>query len=215
MAVKPKTENKILNLSLDFKKNKNDNVELTTEQVKILEAIPVPPEYKGKKLHCRIWNEEGTRTIRRPVTIPYGKPYFTCKVGTKDRFFKVNYSTKGLIKVIDGKMYYDIAFDNSLGALALGNVEFPEDMDSEEAFTVFKNNAVQMYVKKGGIPLLYLLFAMIAVTAMAFAIIATVPAGLQAQDNVKFLDSQVTQLKKDNAILQQQLSQAQAQVNNR
>lgn len=210
---KQKTENKISNLAIKFgKKESLDNVELTAEQVKILEHIPVPPEYKKKKLICRIWNEEGTRTIRKPIKITYGKPYFTCKVGTKDRFFRVNYSTKGIIKIIDGKMYYDIAFDNTLGGIALGNVEFPEDMDSEEAYTVFKNNAVNMYVKKGGIPLMYLLVAMIAVTVMAFAIIATVPAGLQAQENVKFLDEQVTQLKKDNAILQQQLTQAQQQV---
>ena len=205
-----RTESRTGNLALSFgkKESKTENVELSQEQIAILENIPIPPEYKGRKLKCRIWNEDGTRTIRRPVTIPYGKPYFTCKIGTKSRFFKVNYMTKGMIKNIDGKLYYDIAFHNSLGALALGNIEFPEDMDSAEAYTVFQDNAVNMYVKKGGIPLLYLLIAMGMVLVMAMAIIATVPAGLQASDNVKDLDAQVTQLKKDNAVLQQQLSQA-------
>src|SRR5688572_25843469 len=168
---------------------KDDGIELTPSQVKIMESIPIPPEFKGKKLTCRIWDKDGLRTLRKGIKIPYGKPYFNCKIGSKDRFFKVNYNN-GFIKVIDGKMYYDTAFDNTLGAFALRNIEFPEDMDSEEAFTVFKNNAVNMYVKKGGIPLLYLLICMIMVTVMAFAIIATVPAGLQAQENVKDLDNQ-------------------------
>lgn len=210
---KIKTEKSILNLVLQ--KKQLQNVELTPEQIQIMENIPIPEEFKNKKLFCRIWNEDGTRTLRKPVKIPYGRMFFTAKIGGKNRYFKVNYITKGFIKNIDGKMYYDIAFDNSLGAFALGNIEFPEDMDSEEAYTVFKDNAVNMYVKKGGIPLMYLLFAMIAVIVMAIAIVATVPSALTAQEQVKDLDAQVTSLKQNNAILTQQNAQLQAQVNNR
>lgn len=212
-----RTESRTSNLALSFgrKESKTDNVELSQEQIAILENIPIPPEYRGKKLKCRIWNEDGTRTIRRPVTIPYGKPYFTCKIGTKSRFFKVNYMTKGMIKNIDGRLYYDIAFHNSLGALALGNIEFPEDMDSAEAYTVFQDNAVNMYVKKGGIPQIYLLVAMAVAGICMIGVIATVPSALTAQEQVKDLDTQVTTLKQENAVIKQQLAQAQQQVNNR
>lgn len=201
---KIKTEKSILNFVL--KKNPNENIELTPEQVKIMENIPIPPEFKNKRLYCRVWNEDGTRTLRKAVKAKYGQPFFTAKIGGLSRYFKINYETKGFIKVIDGKMFYDCAFDNTVGAFALGNREFPEDMDSAEAFTVFKDNAVNMYVKKGGIPLLYLLFAMVAVIVMAIAIVATVPAGLSAQENVKDLDAQVTTLKQEKAVLQQQLN---------
>lgn len=157
---------------------------------------------------CRLWNEKGTRTIAKPKKIPYGMPYFTSKIGGKQRYFKVNYYTEGMIKNIDGKMYYDTAFDNSVGGFALRNYEFPEDMDSEEAYTIFKNNAVNMYVKKGGIPMLYLLVAMGLAFACIIAVIATVPAGLKASEQVKDLDNQVTSLRQQNAVLQQQLAQA-------
>lgn len=195
------------NFNFALKKEPSENIELTEEQIKILAEIPIPTEYKNKKLYCRVWNEDGTRTLRKRIKIPYGKPYFSCKIGGKDRFFKINYETRGLIKVIDGRMYYDTAFDNALGAFALGNIEYPEDMDSAEAYTTFKDNAVQMYVKKGGIPLLYLMIAMGMVMIMAIAIIATVPSGLSASEQVKDLDAQVTELRQQNAVLQQQLAQ--------
>lgn len=187
------------------KKKSKDDIELTPEQARYLETIPVPEEYKKKTLHCRMWNEKGNRTIGKPKKITYGKPYFTMKIAGRDRYFKVIYNIEGMIKNIEGKLYYDTTYDNSLGALALRNVEFPEDMLSEEAYTVFINNAVNMYVKKGGIPLLYLLIAMIMVVVMAIAIVATVPAGLGAQDQVKELDKQVTALKGQNLALQSQL----------
>lgn len=195
-------------LSPPFQKSKKDSIEITPEQAKVLDNIPLPPEFKKRKLICRIWNEKCNRTLRKPVVIPYGKPYFSAKIGTKDRFFKVNYDLEGMIKYDNGKLYYDTVFDNVVGGVALRNYEFPEDMDSEEAYTTIKNNAVNMYVKKGGIPLLYLMVAMLAVIVMAIAIVATVPAGLGAQEQVKDLDAQVTQLKKDNAILAQQLAGA-------
>ncbi len=187
------------------RKKSKDDIEITEEQAKYLSEIPIPDEFKKKVLYCRIWNENGTKTIGKSKKITYGTPYFTMKVAGRKRFFKINYSVQGMIKNIDGKLYYDTTYDNTLGALALRNVEFPEDMMSEEAYTSFVNNAVNMYVKKGGIPLTYLLIAMAMVLVMGVAIIATVPSGMNAQKQVEELDKQVTVLKQQNAVLQQRL----------
>src|SRR2546426_2872646 len=183
------------------------NTEISKEESQTLSNIPIPLEYKNRKLYCRIWDETGTRTLVKPKKVPYGIPFFSAKVGGRDRYFKINYNTRGMIKSIDGRMFYDTAFDNATGGYALRNYEFPEDIDSEEAYTIFKNNAVNMYVKKGGIPMIYLMVAMgIALVAMIM-IIAVVPAGLQAQDQVKELDKQVTVLKAQNQVLQKQANE--------
>lgn len=189
------------------RKKSKDDIELTEEQAKFLSEIPIPEEYKKKKLYCRMWNEKGTRTIGKPKKVTYGTPFFTTRIGGRQRYFKIIYNTEGMIKLIDGKFYYDTTYDNTLGGLALRNIEFPEDMMSEEAYTTFVNNGVNMYVKKGGIPLLYLMVAMGMVLVMAIAIIATVPAGMQAQEQVKQLDTQITALKQRNIVLEQQVQQ--------
>lgn len=158
----------------------------------------------GKKLICRVWNNEHDDVLAKK-TIKYGAPYFNAKIGGRDRKYKVNYDTKGCIKK-DGKVHiYDIVFDNTVGALRFHSFSKHEVMDSDEAYQVYENNAVKMYVSKGGIPLIYLAIAMIAVVAMAFAIIMTVPNGLNASEKVDELDKQVTQLRQQNAVLQQQL----------
>lgn len=182
-------------------KNKLLNAEITEQQASELKNIELPPEFKGKKLYCRVWNEKGTRTLARPKKIPYGMPYFTTKIGGKNRFFKVNYYTDGMIQNIEGKMYYNIAFDNTVGGFALRNHEFPEDMASDEVYTAFVDNGLQMYVKKGGLPMIYFAIAMIVALVCVIAVLATVPAGLGAQENVKVLDAQVTALKGENLAL--------------
>lgn len=159
----------------------------------------------GKKIICRVWNEEHDDVLAK-TEVKYGAPYFNVKIGGRDRKYKVNYNMKGCVKQ-DGKLFlYDTVFDNTVGALKFHSFSKHEVMDSDEAYQVFENNAVKMYVSKGGIPLIYLAIAMIAVVAMAIAMIATVPSGLQANENVKFLDQQITQLRQQNAILQQELN---------
>jgi len=165
--------------------------------------IPIP-ELQKHKLICRIWNEDGTRTIAKPVVIPYGQPTFTKKIGKKDRLFKVNYYDEGMIKVIDGKMYYDTTFDNAVGGLSFK--EYPEDAESSEIYTIFNNNAVKMYVQKGGIPLIYLMVAMGMAMCAFIAIIVVIPDGLHAKDQVKDLDNQITALRANNAGLQQEIN---------
>lgn len=169
----------------------------------------IPPEFKGRKIICRIWSDNGknaTPMVLAKKKIKYGQPDFSVKIGGKMRMYKMNYRTKGLIKQ-DGKfLYYDIHFSNALGGLVF--YEFNEDVDSEEAYTVFKNNAVNMYVKKGGIPAILLYVSFIALIIMAVALAYVSPTTINMQTQVKELDTQITTLKQQNAILQQQLNNA-------
>lgn len=165
---------------------------------------------KNRKLICRVWASPDEPFSLAKKTVKYGTPSFHVKIGGKDRLYKINYTADGCIKQEGKKLYYDTSFSNTTGALRF--FEFPEDMDSEEAYTALENNAVNMYVKKGGIPLMYLMVAMLAVVAMAFALIFIVPPSLQAQEQVKELDAKITTLTKDNTILRQQLQQEQGVI---
>lgn len=167
--------------------------------------VVLPSELRNKKLVCRLWSDTGENSMpsvlaRRKVR--YGQPTFNAKIGGKDRFYKINYKKAGAIKQEGKQLYYDTHFLNTVGALSFN--EHDEDVDSEEAYTVFKNNAVNMYVKKGGIPpmLLYIAFAMVMVLVVVIAYIA--PSFVSATQSMEELDKQVTALKQQNAILQQQ-----------
>lgn len=184
----------------------------TDKSKKVSHEVPIPPEYKNKRLICRVWDEKGIRTISKAKKITYGQPFFNVKIGKKDRLFKVNYNTEGMIKVIDGKMYYDTTFDNSVGGLSFH--EFPEDMDSEEAYTIFKNNAINLYVKKGGIPPMVLYICLAVAFVSMIGIIVTVPSALDASSQKDELDKLATVLKQENAVLKQQVASLQSSVNN-
>lgn len=157
----------------------------------------------GKKILCKVWNNDMDEVLGK-ATIKYGTPYFNVKIGNQKRKFKVNYNTEGTIKQ-DGKMYvYDTNFDNTVGAMRFYSFSEHEVIASDEAYTVFDNNAVKLYVQKGGFPPIYLAIAMIAVIIMAFAFILTVPEGLTAIEQRDILDKQITALKQENAVLKQQ-----------
>lgn len=160
----------------------------------------------GKKILCRVWNKEMDTVLARK-TISFGTPYFIVKIGNQKRKFKVNYNAESTIKQ-DGKMYlYDTDFDNTVGAMRFYSYSEHEVIASDEAYTVFDNNAVKLYVQKGGFPMWYLAVAMIAVVVMAFAFILTVPDGMQAIEQRDTLDKTVTSLRQENAVLKQQLQQ--------
>lgn len=166
------------------------------------EAI-LPPEYKGKKILCKVWSDIGENSNPHMVgkkEVKYGTPTFNIKIGGKDRLYKINYRQRGYIKREGKRLIYDTHFLNTVGGLSYH--EYPEDMDSEETYTVFKNNAVNMYVKKGGIPQWYLLIAMAIAGIALIALMVTVPPAMQAQEEVKFLDQQITALKAENQRLQ-------------
>lgn len=157
-----------------------------------------------KKIICRVWNKEKDKVLAKR-TIKYGQPYFNCKIGGRDRKYKVNYDMKGCVKEDTKVFLYDTTFENTVGAMRFFGFSQHEVMNSDESYQVFENNAVKMYVSKGGIPLLYLAICMIAVIAMAFAIIATVPSGMQASAQRDELDKQITVLRQENAVLKSQL----------
>lgn len=167
----------------------------------------------GQKLLCRVWSDTGENST--PVrlakkTIKYGAPNFSVKVAGKDRFFKINYEEKGLIKQDGKQLVYDTHFNNTVGGLSFH--EFPEAMDSDQAYTVFRNNAVDMYVKKGGIPFLWLVLALgVAMVAM-IVMVLTVPSALQAGEQMKELDEQVTALKNTNQALQDENNSLRSQL---
>ena len=170
--------------------------------------IIIPPEFQNKKLICRVWSntgEQSTPNLLGKKKVKYGVPEFSIKIGGKMRLFRIIYKIKGVIKQEGKHLYYDTVFNNTTGALAF--YEFPEDMDSEESYTVFKNNAVNMYVKKGGIPAILLYISFLAVIILAVALAYVSPYVASSQQTIEQLDSQITQLKQNNAILQQQLLQ--------
>lgn len=167
----------------------------------------------GKKLVCNVWSDTGvkstpTRLARK--TVKYGAPHFIVKIGGQQRFFKINYETKGMIKQAGKQLVYDTHFSNTVGGLSF--YEFPEAMDSDQAYTVFRNNAVDMYVKKGGIPFLWLILAMAVALVAMVAMMATVPSALSANDQVKELDAQVTALKNTNQALEHENNTLRAQL---
>lgn len=162
-------------------------------------------QIKGKKILCRVWNNQHDKVLAKK-TIKFGAPYFNVKIGGRDRKFKVNYQMQGCIKEDNKVFLYDTEFDNTVGGMKFHSFSEHEIMNSDESYQVFENNAVKMYVSKGGIPLLYLAIAMIAVVAMAFAIIATVPSGMSASQQRDELDEQITLLRQENAVLKQQLA---------
>lgn len=166
-----------------------------------------PAEFKGRKIICRVWSDTGennTPMVLAKKKIKYGQPDFSVKIGGKSRMYRMNYRTKGLIKQEGKILYYDTHFANAVGGLAF--YEFKEDIDSEEAYTVFKNNAVNMYVKKGGIPAVLLYIAFIGMIILAVALAYVSPTAIAMQQNTEELDAQVTILKQQNAILQQKLT---------
>lgn len=158
----------------------------------------------GKTILCQVWNDKLDNVLARKK-VKYGTPYFNVKIGGRTRRYKINYDTDGVIKQ-NGKLWvYDTDFSNTIGAMKFSSFSEHEVLDSDEAYQVFENNGVKMYVSKGGIPLLYLAICMIAVVAMAFAIIATVPSGLSASEQRDELDKQITALRQENAVLKSRL----------
>lgn len=158
----------------------------------------------GKKILCRVWNKDMDDVLAK-TTVKFGTPYFNVKIGNQKRKYKINYNADATIKR-DGKIFlYDTDFDNTVGAMRFYPYSDYEVIASDEAYTVFDNNAVKLYVQKGGFPPIYLAIAMIAVIVMAFAMILTVPDGMNASQQRDVLDAQVTALKQDNAVLRQQL----------
>lgn len=196
MFNKPENKSEIVTSELDLTRKKKEE-----------EESIIPEDLKGRKLYCRIWSDTGKNgtphTLGKIKKIKYGQPFFNAKIGGKDRMYKINYRTKGLIKQEGKKLFYDVHFLNTVGALSF--YEFPEDMDSEEAYTTFKNNAVNMYVKKGGIPPLVLYICLAIALVAMIALIAIVPSAFSAQESVKGLDAQVTALKAENQLLRSQI----------
>lgn len=134
------------------------------------EISGVAPDLMGKKLVCKVWDSDGSTGVPRRLakkTVKYGAPSFTAKIGGVKRLFQINYEDFGAIKQEGNFFVYDTTFDNTTGSLAFH--EFPEEMDSSQAFTVFLNTAVKMYVAKGGIPLHYLIIAVFGALFIAGA----------------------------------------------
>jgi hypothetical protein len=153
---------------------------------KIKEAEFVqPPEYHGKKLIVKAWSGDlDNPSVLQRRTIKYGQPSVTMRIAGKDRLYKINYLDKGLIKQDGKNLVYDTHFLNTVGGMRFH--EYPEDIDSEEAYTVFKNNGVDMYVKKGGISqrIFLLLLAMVSIGMVVSAVLAIYTINAQAQSAV-------------------------------
>lgn len=116
----------------------------------------------GKKLKVKIWSNNGeheTPRVLHTAKTKYGQPHVTWRAKGGKRMYQIDYEHKGAIKQDGKSLIYDTVFDNAVGALTF--YEHDEDIDSGQAYTMFLNSAVNMYVKKGGIPLIYLIVAMI------------------------------------------------------
>lgn len=148
------------------------------------------PHLKGKKIICRVWSDDGKNGMPVVVArkkVKFGTFKFEVRGLGNPRYYKINYPT---LKQ-DGKNFvYDTHFSDAIGALTFHR--FPEEMPSDEAYNIFEYNAVNAYVKKGGIPLYYLLIAMGVAMVAFLAIIFVIPPALQAQEAMKDLDAQVT-----------------------
>lgn len=121
----------------------------------------------GKKLRVKVWSNNGENETPRVLTTlktKYGQPAVTWRAKGGKRMYQIDYEHKGAIKQEGKTLVYDTVFDNAVGALTF--YEHDEDIDSGQAYTMFLNSAVNMYVKKGGIPLLYLIIAMIGMVVM-------------------------------------------------
>ena len=172
--------------------------------------IPLP-EHKGKHLYVRVWGgSRGERNdltqphlVAKPKKIPYGQPSVSMKIGGKERLYKINYQTDGMIKQEGKRLYYDTHFLNQVGGLRW--YEFPEDLDAEEAYTVFKNNGVEMYVKKGGIStkILIMILAITAIAMVGVMVMASYTFPTMQQNTVN---------EKNNIALSNKIDQLRAQV---
>lgn len=175
------------------------------------------PELKGKFLWVRVWGgsrsqikndgDNGNSVIiphphllAKPKKIPYGKPEVVFKIGGKERLYRINYNTEGMIKQEGKRLYYDTYFNNTVGGLRL--YEYPEDMDAEETYTAFKNNGVRMYVEKGGIKMIVLIivaiFGMVGLVGLVIMAPYTANANAQHdtdQKNLIGLSSKIDQLR--------------------
>lgn len=126
------------------------------------------------KIEVRLWSTrdgKGRDKIVKKKKIPFGKKYVSFKPTRKSetRFYQINYDE---LKE-DKKFYiYDTDVLNSLGALAFH--KYPERVDSVNSQKMLVDTAVDMYVKKGGIPLWYLLIAMIGIIVLAVAVLVVV-----------------------------------------
>jgi len=128
----------------------------------------IPHDITGKKLIIRAWSQEGYKTPAKVLAykkIRYGAPHAILKVAKVQRMYKINYEHMGGFKQIGRRLYYDTMFDNATGALSYS--EFPEDVDSTQAFDMFKDSAVKAYVAKGGLKMIYFI---IAITGAMLAI---------------------------------------------
>lgn len=186
--------------------------ESTTKRKMHQEDFIPQPHLKGKKIICRVWSDDGKNGMPVVVArkkVKFGTFKFEVRGLGNPRYYKINYPT---LKQ-DGKNFiYDVHFNDAVGSLSFHR--FPEEMPSDEAYNIFEYNAVNAYVKKGGIPLYYLLIAM-GVAMIAFmAIIFVIPPALQAQEAMKDLDAQVSQLKATNNALAVENENLRSQIPN-
>ena len=130
---------------------------------------------------------------------PKGFGLFIHRKSDKRRY-QINY--QDLKETPKGYLYMtDVT--NTLGALSFG--EYPKHVDSRREQKLIVDNNVRMYVEKGGIPLLYLLIAMMGmVVGMGVSAFFGIQY-FQIQDMNTQLDTLVTNLKAENAILRSQI----------
>lgn len=153
------------------------------------------PYFMKKKILCQVWsNDGGIDKIIASRKVSYGSTDFTINTGRKTRRrFQIQYDPKiGALK--QGKKFfiYDTYFDNSLGSCSFH--EYKEKVDSKQAETMLQDGAVDFFIAKGGIPMIYLLFAIIGMAICGGALGLIAPQYIQVYQLEQAQEKQITQL---------------------
>lgn len=173
----------------------------------------VPQTARGKIL-LQVWHVD-IQAKTRPYRVAkkwfkYGKKYVTLRIAGLERKYQIDYHDVGAFKQ-SGKHYvYDVDFTNAIGALSF--YPYPKEVDSRQAEIMLQDGAVDSYIKKGGIPLYYMLIAMVGIIVVAGALAFILPDYLGTRDLAEKMIAENNNLRNSNQQLVRQVGELQQQL---
>ena len=161
------------------------------------------PHYGKKKILCQVWHhdEQNIPHLIASKKVGFGEPDFTVQIGGKGflskkhkRRFMIVYDPKiGGLKQGKKGFIYDVNFEHANEPLSFHKFKEAKMVDSKQADTMLQDGAVDFFIAKGGIPMMYLLFAMIGMIVMGggLAVIAEqyIPLSQQYDQLMKYAQS--------------------------
>ena len=189
--------------------NNENNIKISMDEKEQIEPLEISDAkkkfnglFKSNRIICRAWllGENGSRDklIDKPKKVKVGKTFF---VAGGKRYF-INYD-----ELREGKKHYEYDTNalNAVGSLSWHDTEKNNPVSPTQADLMLKDGMVKTFMGKGGIPVMYLLVAMIVVSIALAGVMYCVSQLQTLQAQLTNQIAQNTALKTENQALKTQI----------